>query len=310
MSKDFDAFLYLENDDGEVVAQNDDGGEGLNSRIIYQAPESGTHRVIATHAGKLRPGPFTFTVRALGRFGGFSAKALPSWFKKLDSDQDGQIAVHEWRQAGRNLDEFRQFDLNDDGFITAEEALIHGNRPTHLKFKGSHAHCNGDIEEPTEARYRGKKSYKIFTITLEAGKTYRIELQSKAFQAFIYLEDSGGDVVAENSSPNIGGLSHIIYRALKTGTYRVVATSLGGFRTGQFLVSVRAIEYSGVILPKGLPKWFKELDKDGDGQIALYEWREGGRDFEEFDVLDLNGDGFITIDEVQRHLKILAEQQQ
>ena len=117
-------------------------------------------------------------------------------------------------------------------------------------------------------------------------------------------------MVAENSSPNIGGLSHIIYRALKTGTYRVVATSLGGFRTGQFLVSVRAIDYSGVILPKGLPKWFKELDKDGDGQIALYEWREGGRDFEEFDVLDLNGDGFITVDEAQRHLKILAEQQQ
>ena len=30
-------------------------------------------------------------------------------------------------------------------------------------------------------------------------------------------------------------------------------------------------------LPKGLPGWFEELDMDGDGQIAMWEWRKGGR---------------------------------
>src|SRR5581483_6848272 len=28
--------------------------------------------------------------------------------------------------------------------------------------------------------------------------------------------------------------------------------------------------------PSALPRWFEQLDTDGDGQVGLYEWREGG----------------------------------
>jgi Ca2+-binding EF-hand superfamily protein len=50
-------------------------------------------------------------------------KELPKWFKELDSDRDGQVAFHEWRHGGKDLDEFKDWDRNDDGFITAEEVL-------------------------------------------------------------------------------------------------------------------------------------------------------------------------------------------
>jgi hypothetical protein len=53
-------------------------------------------------------------------------------------------------------------------------------------------------------------------------------------------------------------------------------------------------------LPKNLPEWFKELDADGDNQIALYEWKAKREDVQEFNKYDLNGDGFITVDEVVR----------
>ena len=53
-------------------------------------------------------------------------------------------------------------------------------------------------------------------------------------------------------------------------------------------------------LPKELPAWFVQLDTDKDGQVALYEWKASGRSLEEFDQLDRNKDGFLTVDEVLR----------
>ncbi len=52
-----------------------------------------------------------------------AAKELPAWFLTLDTDKDGQVALWEWRRAGKNLDDFREWDRNDDGYITPEEAI-------------------------------------------------------------------------------------------------------------------------------------------------------------------------------------------
>lgn len=56
------------------------------------------------------------------RAGGKQPPGLPDWFNKLDTDKDGQVALYEWRTANKNMDEFRTWDLNDDGFITMDEA--------------------------------------------------------------------------------------------------------------------------------------------------------------------------------------------
>jgi hypothetical protein len=50
-------------------------------------------------------------------------KDLPSWFEQLDTDQDGQVGLYEWKAAGRPVSEFVAMDRNGDGFITVEEAL-------------------------------------------------------------------------------------------------------------------------------------------------------------------------------------------
>jgi hypothetical protein len=56
-------------------------------------------------------------------------------------------------------------------------------------------------------------------------------------------------------------------------------------------------------LPKELD-WFEKLDTDGDGQVGLYEWRQAKRSIKEFKEMDLNGDGFITVEEAMLYVKL------
>jgi Ca2+-binding EF-hand superfamily protein len=57
---------------------------------------------------------------------------------------------------------------------------------------------------------------------------------------------------------------------------------------------------SPAALPSGLPDWFIERDKNGDGQLTLDEFAPDGSAAERrrFHELDKNGDGVITPDEV------------
>jgi hypothetical protein len=48
MSKQFDAFLRLEDAAGKQLAQDDDSGGGTDARIRFKAPSEGVFRVIAT----------------------------------------------------------------------------------------------------------------------------------------------------------------------------------------------------------------------------------------------------------------------
>jgi len=45
------------------------------------------------------------------------------WFEEYDTNKDAQIALHEWRKAGRSIEEFNTYDLNGDQLITADELL-------------------------------------------------------------------------------------------------------------------------------------------------------------------------------------------
>jgi hypothetical protein len=88
---------------GNVGGRDDSGTRGIASVIIEEE--------------ELDRKPVVF------RAGGQMPAGLPSWFNELDTDGDGQVALYEWRKGGKNLDQFRDWDLNDDGFITPEEVI-------------------------------------------------------------------------------------------------------------------------------------------------------------------------------------------
>jgi hypothetical protein len=79
---------------------------------------------------------------------------------------------------------------------------------------------------------------KVFTVNMQANKTYIIQNNSAAFDAYLMLQDANGNTIMEND--DFAGLnSQISYRALNAGVYRVVVTSLGGQGTGPFQLRIR-----------------------------------------------------------------------
>jgi len=63
MSGNFDCWLEVRSPEGKVLAEDDDGGDDLNSRIIFRAPANGTFRVVATSLGRSGVGNFVTEVR-------------------------------------------------------------------------------------------------------------------------------------------------------------------------------------------------------------------------------------------------------
>jgi serine protease Do len=51
VSKQFDAYLILQDPAGQTIAHDDDGGEGLNSRLRFRCTADGTYTIIATGLG-------------------------------------------------------------------------------------------------------------------------------------------------------------------------------------------------------------------------------------------------------------------
>lgn len=53
-------------------------------------------------------------------------------------------------------------------------------------------------------------------------------------------------------------------------------------------------------MPSGMPSWFDEKDQDHDGMVGMYEWPAD--DLATFRKYDLNGDGYISIEEALRSM--------
>jgi len=191
-SKDFDAFLRVEDATGMEVAFNDDarGGGTYDSRVIYKPAKSGEYSIIATSLDS-KPGKFQLTLAetdASSINSAFVGKAIPLVLK------DGK-ARHE-------------------GELTADD--------------------------PTVAN----KFYKVFTIQLDTGKTYRIDHRggSPGFDAYLFLEDTDGNSLA--SDDDSGGKldSQIKHKVSKAGTYRIITTTLPTRQAGKFTLDIVAID--------------------------------------------------------------------
>jgi hypothetical protein len=70
------------------------------------------------------------------------------------------------------------------------------------------------------------KHHKLYNIRMEAGRTYQIDLISNVFDAYLYLYDDANNKITEDDDSGGGLNARIIYRAQRTGLYRIRATYL------------------------------------------------------------------------------------
>lgn len=179
ISKAFDAFLRLEDPKGTQVAQDDDSGGMLNSRIIYKPTVTGD-----------------FTICAMSLGGGSTGK-----FTLLVKEKDAPAAI----------------ELKNDKGSGSATAKLDANDPL----------------------YKGKK-HKSYLFNMEAGKTYQIDMTSKNFDSYLYLEDVDGKLVAEDDD-NGGNLNaRIRYKANANGKHRIITTYFAdGGNLGEFTLTIR-----------------------------------------------------------------------
>jgi tetratricopeptide (TPR) repeat protein len=96
----------------------------------------------------------------------------------------------------------------------------------------------------SETRLQGtlttKETSKVHEIKMTAGKTYLVDMQSKAFDTFLKLEDAQGKLLAENDdiSPTNSN-SRILFTPRQDGLYRLIATSFQQQGQGQYEIIIR-----------------------------------------------------------------------
>ena len=99
-----------DSDDGRSTS----GGKDATDKRVYLGSAAGQ----AESAKEKKRHSYRFTPSAERLPTG-----LPSWFKSRDGNGDGQIAMSEYSRSwsSRTVAEFRRYDQNDDGIITAKE---------------------------------------------------------------------------------------------------------------------------------------------------------------------------------------------
>jgi hypothetical protein len=98
-------------------------------------------------------------------------------------------------------------------------------------------------EDAVDARGRFRKTH---VVELEASKTYTIELQSGAFDAYLYVEDAAGKTLAEDDDSGGSRNACLVFRPRQTGLFRLVATSYAQGAAGPYWLKV----WEGEPLPK------------------------------------------------------------
>jgi hypothetical protein len=102
----------------------------------------------------------------------------------------------------------------------------------------------GDPPYENKTAFGKRAHHKVFPVKLEADRFYIIDMVRKGkgfdkdIDPYLYLEDSEGKVIASDDDGGGDLNARIVFRAQRSGDYRIIAASLNN-DTGPFTLTVR-----------------------------------------------------------------------
>lgn len=206
LSGSFDTFVNLKNPSGLVIASNDDGGGGTNSRIpatsgsfTIPAGATGTYVIEVTSYSSLATGSYSLTVTST--VASSSSSLASSSASSVSSSCNTVVAV----VSG----------VTNSGTLTATDCT---------------------------AGARGAGYYTDrYSFTGTAGQLVSIQLTSNAFDTYLYLKNPAGALIASNDDGGGGSNSRIPatsgnFTLPASGTFVIEATSYSTQRTGAYVL--------------------------------------------------------------------------
>ncbi len=115
-------------------------------------------------------------------------------------------------------------------------AVVAGGKAIELKNDKGEASFTGKLEKD-DPTYKGKR-HKLFTFPMEEGRTYQIDMKSKALDSYLFLEAPDGKLLAMDDDGGGFPDARIIHKAGTAGRFRIICTNFGG-GLGEFTLTVR-----------------------------------------------------------------------
>jgi thiol-disulfide isomerase/thioredoxin len=203
-SATLDSYLRIEDSAGKQVAEDDDSGGGVNmldAQIVFKPAKTDTYKIIATTFKDGEVGKFTLTANRVNKV------------EPAPAPVSAPVAAH---TPGEK-------DKGDKGDKGKDDKGLN---------------INGELNNNDGLdKVRQGCRCKTYKLKMTEGSTWEINLRSADFDAYLRIEDSAGKQLAEDDDSGGNLDAKIVFKAPKTDTYTIIATTYANGETGKFTLT-------------------------------------------------------------------------
>ena len=282
-SEAFDTYLILQNDRGEGLAEDDDGGDGNNSSLSVTLPSNGTYQVIVSSYEEGSTGAYEIRLDGTTQSGNLQANA-PLWETRYVKQGDRyafQGRAGEEVQIRLDSPDFDPYLMlqnaagetiaeNDDSEGTYNSLLnfVFPETGTYDAIVTSYAGgvvgqynlrvnateiINPPLLQPAGSRMEEgerivarnlMKRGDRYAIQGEANQMLQISLGSPDFDTYLILQNAAGEVIAESDDSTNGTDSFLETTLPAAGNYNLIATAFTDESVGNYQLSATELQRS------------------------------------------------------------------